>query len=171
LRIQLVESLVLSKLNYVDAVFGPRLLAKSKRLIQRVQNACARFCFNIPSRAHVTPFLNKHNILKMQHRRKLHLACLLFGVIKYEAPKYLFEKLSGSRLRGKRQCGIQLLTPRHASAAFRGSFRYVATKCWNNIPPPIRNLQNVHSFKSKLKMFLFNHQKNQETCRLDTSCI
>lgn len=139
LRCQLVESLVLSKLNYVDVVFGPRLLAKTKRLIQRVQNACARFCFNIPLRAHVTPFLNSHNILKMQHRRKLHLACLLFGVMKYKTPPYLFNKLCCIKLRERRNCGIQLLTPRHASAAFRGSFRYAASKVWNNIPPPLRN--------------------------------
>lgn len=171
LRIRLVESLVLSKFNYVDTVYGPRLLAKTQRLIQRVQNACARFCFSIPLRAYVTPFLNKHNILKMQHRRKLHLACLLFGVLKYKSPKYLFEKLSNSRSRGTRQCALQLMTPRHASAAFRGSFRYAATKSWNIIPPPVRTLKNVHSFRTKLKKYLLEHQKGQETYRLDTSCI
>lgn len=157
LCIQLVESLVLSKLNYMDPVFGPRLLAKTKRLIQRVQNDCARFCFSIPPRSHITPFLNKNNILKMDHRRKLHLACLLFGVIQHKAPLYLFEKLtwlSSRRPLGARQCSIQLITPQHASAAFRGSFRYAATKCWNNIPPPIRNLQNITSFRKRLKKFI-----------------
>ncbi|XP_039753361.1 uncharacterized protein LOC120628806 [Pararge aegeria] len=81
-RLQLVEALVLSKLNYADVVFGPRLLCRTKRLIQRVQNACARFCFDIPPRTHVTPFLNNHHLLKMGSRRKLHLAGLLYGVIK-----------------------------------------------------------------------------------------
>ncbi|XP_047990243.1 uncharacterized protein LOC125229445 [Leguminivora glycinivorella] len=139
LRIRLIESLVLSKLNYMDVVTGPRLLAKTKKLIQRVQNACARFCFNIPLRAHVTPFLNQHKILKMLHRRKLHLACLLFGVLKYKSPAYLYNKLSCIKLRDRRQCGIHLLTPRHASAAFRGSYKYQSSKCWNNIPPPLKN--------------------------------
>jgi hypothetical protein len=174
LRIQLVESLILSKLNYMDTVYGPRLLAKTKRLIQRVQNACARFCFDIPPRAHVTPFLNKHNILKMAHRRKLHLACLLFGVIKYETPAYLFEKLSwfsSRRSHRTRQCSIQLMTPQHASAAFRGSFRYVATRCWNIIPPPFRNLEVISSFRAAIRKCICEHQRRQETLALDTSCF
>jgi hypothetical protein len=174
LRIQLVESLILSKLNYMDTVYGPRLLAKTKRLTQRVQNACARFCFDIPPRAHVTPFLNKHNILKMAHRRKLHLACLLFGVIKHKAPAYLYEKLSWSstqRSHRTRQCSLQLMTPQHASAAFRGSFRYVATRCWNIIPPPFRNLEGICSFRAAVKHFICEHQRQQETLTLDTSCF
>lgn len=174
LRIQLVESIVLSKLNYADVVIGPRLLSRTQRLVQRVQNACARFCFDVPFKAHVSPFLNKHFILKMKHRRKLHLACLMFGVMKYKSPSYLYEKLSwmsSSRDCGSRQCSKQLVTQRHSSACFRGSFRYAASKCWNNIPPPIRNLLSLHYFKFKLKKFLFDHQKDQESLRCDTSVL
>ncbi|XP_047998480.1 uncharacterized protein LOC125235894 [Leguminivora glycinivorella] len=174
LRIQLIETLVLSKLNYMDLVYGPRLLSKTKRLIQRVQNACTRFCFNVPPRAHVTPFLNKHNILKMLHRRKLHLASLLFGIVKHKSPLYLFEKLSWMSTRRSlavRTCSIQLITPRHATAAFRGSFKYNATKCWNIIPPPLRNLQSVTSFKTKFKELILKHQQSQEVLRHDTSYL
>lgn len=171
LRIQLVETLVLSKLNYMDIVTGPRLLAKTKKLIQRVQNACARFCFSIPPRAHVTPFLNKHAMLKMMHRRKLHLASLLFGVIKTGTPSYLYDKLSWVSRPGSRQCAKTLANVRHSSAAFRGSFRYAATKCWNNIPPPIKNLNSIHSFRIRLKRFLCDHQIKEEIQRNDTSAI
>lgn len=174
LRVQLVESLILSKLNYMDTVFGPRLLARTQKLIQRVQNACARFCFSIPFRAHVTPYLNEHTILKMRHRRKLHLACLLFGVLKFKAPSYLYNKLSWlskSRPHGSRRCADQLATKSHRSATFRGSFRYAATKCWNNIPPPIRNIQNAQCFKINLKKFIFKHQKWEELLTHDTSAI
>ncbi|KAF9803255.1 hypothetical protein SFRURICE_007101 [Spodoptera frugiperda] len=93
LRVQLVESLVLSRLNYADVVIGPRLLSRTERLIQRVQNACAR------------------------------------------------------------------------------SFRYAASKCWNNIPPPIRNLQTTFSFKRKLKEFIINSQIESETINIDISFI
>lgn len=174
LRMELVESLILSKLNYMDVVFGPRLLAKTQKLVQRVQNACARFCFDIPLRAHVTPFLNKYSLLKMKHRRKLHMACLLFGIINFETPSYLYEKLSwmdSRRSRESRQCAVQLAIQRHRSGAFRGSFRYLASKCWNNIPPPIRSLQSTQSFKIKLKKFIFDHQKAEESLRHDTSAI
>lgn len=174
LRITLVESLVLSKLNYMDVVFGPRLLAKTQNLIQRVQNACARFCFNIPFRSHVTPFLNKYAILKMKHRRKLHLACLLFGVLARQAPAYLYTKLSKmSNLRScaSRRCTTQLAIQQHKTVAFKGSFRYASSKCWNNIPPPIRNLQNIISFRNRLKLFLLQHQKGQEMLKHETSAL
>lgn len=42
LRLRLCESLVLSKFNYADVMYGPRLLSRTKNAIQRVQNACAR---------------------------------------------------------------------------------------------------------------------------------
>lgn len=174
LRIQLVESLVISNLNYADAVYGPRLLARTERLIQRVQNACARFCFKIPPRSHVTPFINQHSILKMKSRRKLHLACLLFGVIKYKEPSYLYNKLSwiaSKRDRPVRQCSQQLSTEPHSTAAFRGSFRYAATKCWNNIPPPIRNIKSLGTFRTHLRKFLIDSQKTLGMTITNTSII
>ncbi|CAK1593658.1 unnamed protein product [Parnassius mnemosyne] len=44
-RIRLCEALILSKLTHADTVFGECLLVRTKRLIQRVQNACERFYF------------------------------------------------------------------------------------------------------------------------------
>ncbi|KAL0833080.1 hypothetical protein ABMA28_001190 [Loxostege sticticalis] len=89
LRIQLCESLVLSRLNYCDTVYGPCLRGYSVKLLQRVQNACSRFCFNIPPRTHITPFINSAGQLKMEARRRLHLATMLFGVIASGKPNGL----------------------------------------------------------------------------------
>ncbi|KAG7299107.1 hypothetical protein JYU34_017608 [Plutella xylostella] len=164
LRIQLCEALVLSKLNYADTVYGPCLYVKTQNLIQRVQNACARFCFNIPPRAHVTPFLNSSNLLKLSSRRKLHFATLLFGVVRGETPEYLYKKLTWSHQFNKhntRASSYLLITPDFRSAAFRCSFRYAACKCWNNLPPPIRDLKRQSTFKHRLKTHLILLQKLQ----------
>lgn len=40
---------------------------------------------------------NKGSIVKMKAKRDLHLATLLFGVIKYSFPPYLAEKMVWSR--------------------------------------------------------------------------
>lgn len=172
-RIRLVESLILSKLNYADVVYGPRLLARTSRLIQRVQNSCARFCFSIPPRSHVTPFLNKHSLLKMRSRRKVHLASFLFGVFKSGKPAYIYDKLGRfnegrDHFRGVRKL---LSVPRHCSAAFRGSFKYAATRCWNNIPPPIRDCRSKHAFNQKLKQFILLKQREYENIAVDLSII
>lgn len=162
-RITLCESLVLSRLNYCDTVYGPCLLSRTEKLIQRVQNACARFCFNIPPRNHVTPFLNSFNMLKMKARRELHLATLLFGITHNKTPFYLFSKLKSAKDNSRyprRECShLMFLTPRHKSVAFRGSFRFAATKCWNSLPPPVRALKVVSTFKLKYKKELLRRQK------------
>lgn len=92
-RVKLCEALVLSKLNYADIVTCPRLLMRTKNLIQKVQNACARYCFNVPPRSHVTPYLNSAKMLKINYRSQLHFATLLFGIVKYKMPLYLYHKL------------------------------------------------------------------------------
>jgi hypothetical protein len=164
LRVVLCESLILSKLNYCDTVYGPCLLSRTAKLVQRVQNACARYCFNVPPRSNVTPFLDAANMLKMEDRRQLHLASLLIGIIEGHRPLYLFNKLVWAKdfkRYPKRACTQIFVTLKHRTAAFRGSFRYASTKCWNNIPPPIRNLQTLSSFKSSLKTFLLKEQKSQ----------
>lgn len=156
-RVRLCEALILSKLNYADTVIGECLFGYTKKLIQRVQNACARFTFTIPRRAHVTPFLNRGNLANMQSRRTLHFATLLFGVVQTGSPSYLFDKLVFSNRQPR--SGSRLKCPRHGTAAFRGSFRYSATKCWNNIPPPLRLCRTVGSFKINYKRYLMNVQR------------
>lgn len=157
IRIKLCDTLILSKLNYVDTVIHGRLLARSRALIQRVQNACVRFCFPVPPRSHVTPYLNDSSMLKMEARRSLHFAALLFGVVHNRQPHYLFQKLTFSSRPARG--AIRLICPRHGrSAAFRGSFRYAATRCWNNIPPPIRNSKTLTTFKLKLRKYLLGLQ-------------
>lgn len=164
LRIVLCETLILSKFNYVDVVIGPRLLERTKKSIQRVQNACARYCFYVPRRDHVTSYLNRASILKMENRRRLHLATMLFGVIKHGVPTYLVEKLVWTRdvntAHSTRSSQYALILPMHRTAAFRGSFKYAATKCWNNLPPPLRNLTTKSSFKKQYKRILLIGQQD-----------
>ena len=164
LRIYLCETLILSKLNYADTIMGECLLSNTKRLIQRVQNACARFCFSIPSRAHVTPYLNNGNLLNMASRLSLHFACLLFGVVKTGTPEYLFDKISFSQRLVR--TASRLIVPQHKTSAFRGSFRYAATKCWNNIPPPVRNCTSFWSFKNMYRKHLECQQKSSSILSL-----
>jgi hypothetical protein len=121
----LVEALVLSHFNYCDIVYEPRLYAKTARAIQRVQNACARFCYNVPKRAHITPFLNANNTLKMAARRELHLTTQLYKIIQTQRPEYLFNKFiwPGNKNRGVRSMHAnKVIMPGHRSMGFRGSF-------------------------------------------------
>ncbi|CAG4929266.1 unnamed protein product [Colias eurytheme] len=159
LRIRLCDALVLSKFHYADTMYGPRLLSRTKAAIQRVQNACARYCWNIPPRTHVSPYIRSAKILNMEARRRLHFATLLFGVMQTKVPSYLYQKLAWMGERSAlsyqtRSAFQKLAIPRHHSAGFKGSFRYSATKCWNNLPPPLRNLRNKENFRRKYRNHL-----------------
>lgn len=164
-RITLCEALILSRLNYGDILYGPRLLSKTQRIIQRIQNACCRFCFSIPPRTHISPYLNKAGMLKMESRRRLHLACLMFDVFKFKKPDYLHDKLkyhSAFLARySNRYMRLPLAYHNHKTAAFEGSFRYRATKCWNTIPPPIRQMKTRHTFKKYFFTYLLQEQITQ----------
>jgi hypothetical protein len=155
-RIKICEALVLSKLNYIDAVFGGCLLARTKKILQRVQNACVRYCFTVPRYSHITPYLSQNKLLNMASRRVLHFANLLFGVVHTGKPAYLYDKLRFS-LRSNR-ISSRLLCPPHRTSAFRGSFRFAAAKCWNDLPPPIRNCKSIGSFKVHLRNHILQVQ-------------
>lgn len=75
LRIQLCDSLILFKLNCADNVFGECLLARTKKLIQRIQNAYVRF--PIPRRAHISTYIHNNSLLNMLSRRTPHFLALL----------------------------------------------------------------------------------------------
>ena len=162
-RLTLCESLILSRLNYCDVVIGSCLSSRSKRAIQRVQNACVRFCFRVPRRSHITPWLNEKELLNMEYRRHLHLASFTHSIIKKQKPLYLYNKLAWRQYAfNSRQVSHYLLkTPFHKTRAFEGSFHYQATHCWNNLPPPLRRPTiSSQLLKSSLKCYLFNKQKS-----------
>lgn len=159
LRVNLCESLILSRLNYCDVVYAGCITGRTKKLLQRVQNACIRFCFRVPPRSHITPYLNAAGLLNMPARRRLHLATLLFGIVRSGVPAYLLSRLVWPK--SARRCKAMILVPRHRTAAFRGSFKFAASKCWNDLPPPIQGASSKYTFKRQLKGYLFTLQKSQ----------
>lgn len=162
LRLLLTESLVLSQLSYCGTVFGPRLSSGTKLAIQRVQNACIRFCYNVPRREYITPYLNKKNILNMDARRELQYACTVHRVIWNKKPEYLFEKISWYKdmstksLRSATQNMVRILP--HKTTRYRSCFRYRAAKIWNDLPPPMKNKMTTECFRAKYKSALLRRQ-------------
>jgi hypothetical protein len=86
-----------------------------------------------------------HNIVRMEARRRLHLATLLCGVINTGRPHYLLDKLVWTNTicsYGRRCCTHVFATPQHRTVAFLGSFRF-ATRCWNDLPPSSESELNL----------------------------
>lgn len=85
----LCNTLVLSLFDYADVVYNDAITSQVAHSIQKVQNSCMRFAYNIPYRHHITPYLNSSCILNMKYRRKYHLYNFIYNVIRTGQPIYL----------------------------------------------------------------------------------
>ena len=130
--------------------------------IQKLQNACVRFIFNIRKfdREHIGPYLVKLSWLNMESRRNLHALTLMYKIDKNMAPDYISQLVprnndfhnhntrASSNFRNTR-CNLSL---RHHS--FFG-------KCpdmFNSLPITLKGCRNPLEFKSKCKLHLFSIQ-------------
>ncbi|KAG6454220.1 hypothetical protein O3G_MSEX008573 [Manduca sexta] len=168
LRHTMTELLVLSHFNYCSSVYSRRINSYTEKAIQRVQNACIRFCYNIPKRDPITPVLNRKGILNMRSRMELQYAGLIHRIIWNKTPAYLFEKLTwyqqGSKHLRSASLNMIKIAP-HTSARYRGCFKFAAASIWNDLPPPLRLKGSVGSFKNKYKSALLKKQLAAENVK------
>ena len=135
-KIMLCNTLILSRLDFCDIVYGPHLRFIEKQRIQKLQNSCLRLIFGIRKYEHISHFLKLANWINMQDRRFYHSVLFFNTLIKNKSPTYLYSKISfrtdvhtlNLRFRG-------LLTPPlHSLQLFKRSFSYTVTKYLNNLP-------------------------------------
>ena len=52
---------------------------------------------------------------------------------------------------------LQLASPKHKTEGFKGTFKFAASKVWNDLPPPLRvTTCSFMTFKRKLKKHILN---------------
>ena len=91
-KTRLVETYVLSILNYGDIIIqGVKQELRTK--LQRVQNSCIRFIYNLKKYDHITPFLKEAQTLNIGNRTRLHGIVQMHRIVKGESPAYLTEKI------------------------------------------------------------------------------
>lgn len=158
-KIILCESLVLSRFNFCDFVYGPCILARDKHRIQVIQNSCMRLIFGIRRRQHISHRLDELGWLNMANRRLLHAACLFYRIIQYKTPPYLYEKIQfrtdvhslNLRFRGR------LTPPKHRTERFKSSYSYQITAIFNSVPEGFRLFSEV-KFRRSVKLWLLSRQ-------------
>jgi hypothetical protein len=92
-KTKLVETYVLSQLNYCDTVTQAMTVSLKTR-IQRVQNSCIRYIFGLRKYDHISPYLQKLDTLNMEGRTRSHALTLMHKIVNKIAPTYLTGKLS-----------------------------------------------------------------------------
>ena len=158
LKIMLVKQLVLSKIDYCNALYMNLPATRVKRL-KSVMNSAIRFIYHVRDRSiELTPYYKEAHILPFEER--VHFkACLMVHKAFYgKAPVYIQELITietpnhMTRLKD----GGKRLVPRMAKTNLESRmFSNYAPSVWNNLPPYIRNEESTDAFKNLLKTHLF----------------
>ena len=153
----LTQTLVLSHVDYCDSLISG-LTMKQNQKLQRIQNACVRYVYNIRRSEHLTAYFKKLKWLKIKERRELHQLTLLHKIIKTGEPSYLastFRPTHPSHMHNTRsRNNLTLTIPKHRTSSYSNSFLVSAIRSWNKLPTHLRNCSSVSSFKKGVQNLL-----------------
>ena len=151
----LVHAFISSKLDYCNSLLYGVSNDQLKRL-QYIQNTAARIITLTKKRSHITPVLKELHWLP-----RITFKLLVFAFKAYHqcGPAYLNSKLAiQSRTRNLRSSQQVILHQPSFNLATYGakSYTYAAPKLFNSLPPRIKELSCLETFKSNVKTYLFN---------------
>lgn len=160
IKLRLCDSLILSNINYASTLLWPALCQREKSSLQKIQNACLKFSYGMNKFDHVSPLLVRSKWLSLEERFVLQLATLVHKVVLSGEPAYLYKKLISNISIHDRNTrnGKNFVIPKHKTAKFQGSFSYNAPKIYNALPPSIRSLSSVATFKEKTRHVILNRR-------------
>ena len=154
IRKQLVESLVLSKLDYNDVVCYP-LPQYLQRKLQRIQNAAGSFVLN--KYTNESDLLHELKWLPIKERTEHHLLRLVHKSLWDPSfPDYLRveRRITNRQLRSSQS--TNLVIPLET-----GTFQDCSSKLFNQLPEIIKDNKDFISFIKQVKTLLYNNAKER----------
>ena len=164
-KIMLVKQLVISKLDYCNALYMNLPKTRLKKL-KSILNGCIRFIYNVKERQEdLIPYYKKAHILPIEERIFFKVCLLCYKIVYGKAPDYLKQLIEmeptctdSQRTRAKpAEDTLRMKLPKmYKTKASDRRFSVHAPVAWNSLPLRIRSISNIDSFKSMLKNYLFN---------------
>ena len=159
MRIMLVRNLILSKLDYCNAILA-NIQKYLINKLQRVMNASVRFIYDIKKHDHISYYLKKAHFLPVQKCIEFKLCTLVFKITHSLAPTYLKDL-------------VKLHIPSRDLCVGRDSFMVESreqsktitnkmAEVWNKLPKHIRSANDITTFKKMLKTTYFIEEYNEK---------
>lgn len=149
---KLVSTLVFPFFDYVLSAMCD-LNNNQINKLQRAQNACIRYIFNLKIDEHVTPFYKLLGWLKINEKLEYSVCSLMNKLLTRKEPEYLFEKyimMHNVHDRQTRQREM-LQYPLHRTVFYTNSFCVKSIRFMNSLDLEIRQASSEAIFNKKLK--------------------
>ncbi|XP_069461966.1 quinone oxidoreductase PIG3 isoform X1 [Ambystoma mexicanum] len=148
----LARALILSRLDYCNALYSSANKANTQRL-QTLQNNALRAALGIKKREHISSTRRQHKWLSTENKIQLKMISLTHKALNNAAPSYLMDKIK--RKTSNRPMRLAnsncLAVPRFRLAKIGGvSFLVKAANLWNALPPNLRADQPFPHFRRNL---------------------
>lgn len=153
---QLISSLVFPHLEYGSVLMNDMNVTYKIRL-QRLQNACVRYIFNVPKDERISEYYNRLKWLKMEDKRTLNTCLVLWNILRNQKPMHLYMKYtyrSNVNERISRNSQHLLQVPCHRTEKYAKSFFVNSCKLYNNLKLCKYIEFSYHTFKYKVKSLL-----------------
>ena len=172
-RLMLIKQLILSKVDYHNALYVNLPACDVKRL-QSVVNAAVRFVYGAGKRVPARQLLIQAHILPVRYRIRYKICLMTFKALNGLAPGYLSDLIkmytpsrgnttavvpSDGSVPRRTNDTLLLHQPPYnyrKSVLSKRSFTYAAPECWNELPYEVRCCEKLDTFKTKLKTFFFS---------------
>lgn len=151
------HAFITSHLDYGNSLFYG-LPKEQINKMQLVQNAAAKVVMRKRKFDHISDDMKNMHWLPIEARIKYKIALLTWKCLHGMAPKYLSDLINyKEEVHDKRPPYKQILYVPKTKQATCGdrAFQKAGPELWNNLPVDIRSIENIESFKKKLKTFLF----------------
>lgn len=142
IRLMLVKSLVIPAFTYGECVYSTNLDAVDVRSLDKAFSACVRFVHGLRRYDSTRGFENGIFGCSLMTYIRQRRCSALHSIIKYEAPSYLFSKLT----RGSSSRSNVLMLPRHLSRQYNRSFFVRTVSDYNSLPVSVRCINTAKGF-------------------------
>lgn len=151
-RTTLYNTLVLPHFDYACTVWSNTSMTNLTRL-QRLQNRGMRILLKEGPRAHITDMLVQLKWMSVKQRLQLKLSTLMYNITHNQTPAYMrnFCEIRSQHTHNTRASSGNNL---FKEMAHQYSLNSKGVNCWNNIPPHIRQLPSLLTFKTAVSKYI-----------------